>query len=212
MVSGAAARELHIAGWNTANDWKRLRAKLFEGGSEELWSSAFKDYYRQRLELRYLGPIKALQDSGSSRGEGFSIVAIQCTLFELLQSTIEGTNYRFLNKGEKLGPYEYTSSKRVFVAFLTTNEPFSKTFDKDTAFDFYIGVRCGLLHEARTKNDWTIFAKSYKGVIADTQKKIVYRDNFQDAILKFIEDYAARLMKDKKLQAAFIRKFDSLSK
>jgi hypothetical protein len=72
-------------------------------------------------------------------------------------------------------------------------------------------VRCGLLHEARTKNDWTISAKSYKGLIADPQKKIVYRDNFQDAILQFIEDYGARLVKDKELQAAFVRKFDKLS-
>ena len=110
MVNGAgAARKLHIAGWNTANDWKRLRAKLLEGGNDELWRSAYEDYFRRRLELRYLGPIKALQDSGSYRGEGFSIVAIQCTLFEFLQSTINGTNYRFLNKGEKLGPNEYAS-------------------------------------------------------------------------------------------------------
>jgi len=206
----APTNDLHIAGWNTADDWKDLRAKLLGRDTEELWTSAYKDYYRQRLELRYLGPIKALRESGSYQGEGFSIVAIQCTLFEFLQSTIDGTNYRFLKKGDKLGPYEYSSSKDVFVAFLTKNEPFSKIFNEDTAFDFYIGVRCGLLHEARTKNDWTISAKSHNSLIADTQRKIVYRDNFQDAILLFIEDYGVRLVKDKELQAAFIRKFDKL--
>jgi hypothetical protein len=71
-------------------------------------------------------------------------------------------------------------------------------------------VRCGLLHEARTKNDWTIWAKSPDGRVADTTEKVIYRDNFQEALLAFIKAYGERLVQDAAYQEAFIRKFDKL--
>ena len=40
--------------------------------------------------------------------------------------------------------------------------------------------------------------------------KIVYRDRFHAALLEFIEWYRGALPSDAALQAAFIRKFDSL--
>ena len=46
--------------------------------------------------------------------------------------------------------------------------------------------------------------------LLDKDEKIVYRDNLKDAFQKFIDDYKSKLKKDKKLQEAFIRKFDSL--
>lgn len=201
---------LHIAGWNTADDWRRLRKRLVPGGDRALWESAYKDYFYKRLKLRYLDPIRTLQDNGTYQGEGFSIVAIQCTLIEFLESAMQGRRYRFLRKGEKVGPHEYSSSANIFVAFLSTREPFSRTFDADSAFDFYLGVRCGLLHEARTKNDWTIWARSSDGAVANVRKRVVYRDDFQSALLAFIDAYGERLLTDNTLQEAFIRKFDSL--
>ena len=58
-----------------------------------------------------------------------------------------------------MGTYEYSSSSDIFISFLTNRMPFKDEFNKDQARDFYISVRCGLLHEARTKNGWTIWAK-----------------------------------------------------
>jgi hypothetical protein len=46
--------------------------------------------------------------------------------------------------------------------------------------------------------------------IIDASLKIVYRDSFQDAILKYVERYGETLPDNPTLQAAFIRKFDSL--
>ena len=77
------------------------------------------------------------------------------------------------------------------------------------ARDFY-GVRCGLLHEARTKNGWTIWAKSSDGKTADPNQKVMYRDDFQTGLLAFVDCYKGALTTDKTLQEAFIRKFDSL--
>jgi len=41
-------------------------------------------------------------------------------------------------------------------------------------------------------------------------KKLVYRDNFHDALLNFIEWYRGALQTDQALQEAYLRKFDSL--
>jgi hypothetical protein len=202
--------DIQIAGWKTAGDWDVFRASLVLGGDPERWQEAFDEYFRTRLNLRYLNPIKLLQCHGTFQGEGFSILAIQCTLIEFLESTVQGTNYRYLRKQETLGPHEYSSSSELFVHFLCTREPFVNDFDDALAKDFYAGVRCALLHEARTKNGWTIWAKGPVGAVVDRAKRIVYRDNFQTALEEFMTWYEAALRSDAVLQEAFIRKFDSL--
>lgn len=203
------AQDSYIAGWKTPTDWKALRSRLFAGESGA-WSEAFTDFFDSRLNLRYLHPIKVLQSNGTFQGEGFSIAAIQCSLIEFLESTAQGTTYRYLRRGETLAPHEYTSSQEVFVAFLINRSPFSATFDAASSQDFYISVRCGLLHEARTKNGWRIWAKGPAGVVSNVAERIMYRDNFQESLLEYIKDYSERLQHDHALQQAFIRKFDSL--
>jgi hypothetical protein len=66
--------------------WQAFKGSLTVGGDAALWESAFTDYFHPRLWHRYLKPIKTLQSSGSTAGEGFSIVAIQCSLIEYLES------------------------------------------------------------------------------------------------------------------------------
>lgn len=204
--------DVHIAGSLTTDDWNTFRAALIPGGDPTIWNKAFEDYFHTRLHLRYLDPIKVLQDNGTFQGEGFSIAAIQCSIVEFLESTVQGKSYRFLRKGDPaLGPYEYSSSSDIFISFLLRRSPFDKDFkDEPTARDFYVGVRCGLLHEARTKNGWTIWAKNNSGKAADSHQKIMYRDNFQTGLLTFVNWYKGALPTDKVLQEAFIRKFDSL--
>lgn len=202
-------REAYIAGKRTSADWYALRDTLSVGVPAG-WNKAFTEFFEARLALRYLHPIKVLQDYGSSEGEGFSIVAIQCSLIEFLESTTQGKNYRYVRRPEDLGAYEYSSSQSVFVSFLRDQAPFSGTFNEAAAKDFYASVRCGLLHEARTKNGWRIQAKSSQGEIASPANRIVYRNNFQDALLMYIQSYGAKLPHEKPLQEAFIRKFNGL--
>jgi len=201
--------DIVVAGSKTADDWRATKPSLVNGG-EKVWKTAFDDYFMERLELRYLAPIKVLQEHGTYRGEGFSIVAIQCSLIEFLESTVEGTTYRWLPSGREPGQYEYSSSKDIFVAFLTKRHPFSRTFDANAALDFYANVRCGLLHEARTKGGWKIWADGPNGTVADVKERIVFRNNFQQALLEYIASYGTGVQSDKALQEAFIRKFDSL--
>jgi len=202
---------MYIAGSKTTDDWKLMRAALLLGGNVSLWKEATSEFFHARLFLRYLDPIQCLQENGTYQGEGFSIVAIQCTLIEFLESTLRGLTYRYLRGREELREYEYSSSRDLFIDFLTTHQPFDKFFDKAIAEDFYEGIRCGLLHEAQTKNGWCIWAKSPTCAIIDASARIIYRDDFQQALLTFTSWYEEQLPRDALLQEAFIRKFDVLA-
>jgi hypothetical protein len=205
-----SADSTRIAGWKTAADWQAMRSTLVVGSDSGAWQRALEDYFQERLRLRYLNPIRVLQEHGTFQGEGFSILAIQCSLIEFLASTVQGLTYRHLRKGETLGPYEYDASSALFVHFLCNRHPFATQFNEPLAWDFYVSIRCGLLHEARTKNGRRVWAIGPIGTIVDGAKRIVYRDNFQVALDEFIAWYGTELLSKTELKEAFIRKFDSL--
>jgi hypothetical protein len=200
----------YIAGSKTADDWKATRAILVGTQDPAVWRDAFDTFFRTRLELRYLHPIQRLQEHGTFSGEGFSIAAIQCSLIEFLESTVQGINYRHTWDPSTLGPYEYSSSSRIFQNFLTAREPFSRHFSQVLAQDFYTSVRCGLLHEARTKGGWRIHARDEQKRLIDPVSKIVFRDDFHAGLLEFVDAYGSELANSIELQLAFIRKFDAL--
>ncbi len=205
-------REPYIAGRKKPSDWRCFKDVLVTYPNTALWQQAFDDYFLQRLNLRYLNPIKILQENGTFEGEGFSIMAILCTLVEFLESTFRGLRYKFVRDKNELEPFEYNVSKEVFVDFLSKRTPFRDYFDEDLALEFYKNVRCGLLHESQTKGGWTIWAKSFNGVIVEENRKTIYRDNFRDAFDICIADYGKKLLSQRDLQAAFIRKFDFICK
>lgn len=201
---------VYIAGWKTAADWAAFRDMLVVGGGGDAWQRAFREYFQTRLDLRYLKPIRILQEHGTFQGEGFSILALQCTLVEFLESTVQGVNYRYVRPHERLGTYEYNSSSDLFASFLCKRHPFTRYFDELLAREFYREIRCGLLHEARTKGGWKVWAHASDGAVVDRARRIVYRNNFQNALDQFIRWYHDALPRDVALQQAFMRKFNNL--
>ncbi|MHB1145548.1 MAG: hypothetical protein ACYCZS_11675 [Thiobacillus sp.] len=202
--------DTQIAGYRTAQDWCDFRDEfnLSANPSPEIWVRAFDEYFYPRLETRYLQPIEAIKKIGKAEGEGFSMMAILCTLVEFLESTVQGRNYAF---GEKETDLVYPKSDLIFISFLEKRPPFSGKFNDGLAKDFYIKIRCGLLHEAKTKGGWRILEESQdQSTIIDRDEKIVYRNDFQLAIKQFIAWYRNELQAKQKFQEAFIRKFDHL--
>jgi hypothetical protein len=200
-----------IAGKKRVSDWQAFKITLAAGGDAVSWQKAYMEYFHARLWHRYLKPIKTLQSSGSSAGEGFSIVAIQCSLIEYLESTIQGKSYIYSRSGKPpIGTYQYSGSGSMFESFLAKRPPFRHEFGPKEAHDFYVSIRCGVLHEARTKNGSTILAKNKSGRIIDSNLKVVYRDNFQSALASFAQWYQQELLVNRDFQEAFIRKFDGL--
>ena len=199
-----------IAGSKTCGDWRAFRCGLVPGGDRDLWQRAFDEYFNARIRLRYLDPIDLLQRSDLRQGEGFSVVAIHCTLVEFLESTLRGITYRYVRQDAELGPYEYRRSGEVFVGFLCNREPFRQVFNENLARDFYENIRCAVLHEARTNGGWRIWADSQTGAILDAVRRILYRNDFHQAIITFIAWYRDAITSDSAIQEAFLRKFNSL--
>jgi hypothetical protein len=203
-----------IAGKKTNEDWHQASAKLVVGKEPDRWRQIFEEYFVERLRTRYLEPIRVISEINLRIGEGFSIVAIQCSLIEFLQTTIEGTNFN-INAKENNTDYEYglSKSKMKFVTFLTSQEPFSSYFDRILAIDFYKNVRCPVLHEARTTG-WLIKEKDPlgQGHIIDAGNRFVYRNDLTSALWQYIGSYGKQLQNDPTYQAAFIRKFNALAK
>ncbi len=204
--------DTRIAGQKTVADWTDFKTRLSRCKDTTLWTQAFNDYFKARLESRYFKPIRALKLINKNDGEGFAIVTLHCSLIEFLAATLEGKNYRYVKRGDpEHGPFEYSKSKEMFQNFLTSQVPFNQMFKhSNDAESFYTDVRCGLLHEARTKGDWLILADCEEAKAIDTHAKVIYRNKMQAAFDEFIQDYGERLKTCTELQEAFIRKFDDL--
>ena len=212
-------------------DWKVTKPKLLVSEDSGVWKEVMEDFYYDRLKTRYLNPIEAIRNLNLSKGEGFAIVAIQCSLIEFMESCFQGTNYHhaapahwpcldwlmgFFSDADPEVPtqkHTYKDSGKIFVSFLTKREPFKGRFNGPLAKDFYKSIRCGALHEARTKGKWLIWKGSGLSLIVDPDRPegpVLYRDDFQDAIIRFIDYYRAEVPQNIELQQAFIRKFDHL--
>lgn len=204
--------DTRIAGQKTVADWKAMKVRLEGCTDPEIWKEAFRDFFKARLENRYFKPIEALGKMEQYEGEGFAIATLHCSLIEFLASALEGKSYRYRrNSDPPLGKHEYSNSRDMFVRFLRCRPPFNKMFANErTAEDFYAGVRCGLLHEARTKGMWKIRVCQSAVSAIDTKDKILYRNKMQDAFDQFMSRYENDLSIDDALQRAFIRKFNSL--
>jgi hypothetical protein len=204
---------VRIAGKNTDKQWLALKARLQSKPTWRLWDSAFRRFYRERIDTRYLYPIASIRDTQS--GEGFAIVALFCTLIEFLESCERGKNFHYIKKGVgTLLPTEYSQSQAstYFKQFLRIRKPFDSLIPSALIDSFYSDVRCGLLHEARTKGTWVISSAASGGdLVSQSAGRItLYRKRLVPAVEVYFADYRKRLLSDPNIQQAFIRKFDYL--
>lgn len=220
---------IRLFGRQTKQDWLDLRAKILANPNDATtWTAATK-LLDQRLDTRYFRPIEKILRMWITSGEGFAAMALICSLIEFLQSCYEGKTFKDHETETK---FIYGSSAKKFKNFLEQHEPFKSDFTKAVsnptkyiktfADDFYSNVRCGLLHEAATNNNWII--KTYRGTdkninfvdLTNENKKIIYRDKFFDVIKTYCDTYRQQIIGNKKdsknqfLRDNFCRKLDSL--
>lgn len=205
---------MRIAGSKTDKDWLVLKGQLQTASTPQLWNSAYEEFYRGRIDTRYLAPIASIQARDVWGGEGFAIVALLCTLVEYLESCEQGVNFRFLARGSALLPHEYSQAAAgdLFKAFLRTRSPFNTLVPGHLVDSFYQNVRCGLVHEARTKGGWEISSKKSPGQLVSESGSTItlFRSAIIPSLERYFEGYRARLVADHGTQNAFIRKFDHL--
>jgi hypothetical protein len=215
--------------------WTTLRISLnnsYENPAD--WSSVIK-LFNQRIRDFYFTPINNILKPNNRKGEGFSILTLQCALIEMLAAFRQGKIHN-RSKSKNGFKYEYKDSSSCFIDFLKTEKIFRKHFyitDKKTgieklnpnytANEFYGKVRCGLMHEARTKENWLITAgddtvsstKMFITYNPITNTKSVNRTTLQIILEKYFNDVYLKdlVRKDtegNKFRRLFARKLDHL--
>lgn len=184
---------MEIAGQKTIDDWNILLKKIKPTYNQN-WDEAYK-FFELRICTRYLKPIDAILNIKSNNGEGFAVVNLQCSLIETIESFINGCNSEYRN-GKTLWKKDVTiifkSNKEIFNSFFNNRTLFKDYSPKINGKLFYQDVRCGLLHETQTKNNWKIKASATNNKKAYEFKnnfRIIYRENFQRDLEKLITLY-----------------------
>jgi len=233
------ADNIKIAEEYTVGYWKGLRDKLpvDENPDNQDWDEALK-IFETRVNTRFINPIVEISkmDPDAGKGEGFSVVALQCILIEFFEAFYEGRT--FILKRGTLNADEsrtkYNRSDEMFKNFLTEHEPFSAFFcthDKNNGdlscnlisyYTFYNNFRCGLLHEAATKGssiiriekndkDGNPLDPEHKILIEKCGNKIIlYRTPFQKALEQYLKNYKSELMSSGDRKEKFKNKMDEL--
>lgn len=221
---------MRIAGKLTIKDWQELES-ILKPKENKNWGNAFH-FFEERIRTRYLEPIQAILDIKKSEGEGFAIVNLQCSLIETIESFINGwvhnsANNKWYDKKIENG-YAQMDGKRlkknhdIFISFFSKRSPFKEL--QICGEDFFRNVRCALLHETQTKNNWFIRKDSSK--ISSYEyangEKTIYRDQFQKDLKLVVEDYKKAIIEGRKygkgeistkvLRENFKAKFCHLSK
>ena len=204
--------EVKIAGRLTTENWYNI-SKTLNSKEAERWRAAFK-LFEIRTITRYLNPIKEIINMELNNGEGFAVVNLQCSLIETLECFINGWKFEYPNFIKPDGN-SFTGSRNVFLSFFHNRTPFK--LSQIDGNDFFISVRCGLLHETQTKNGWKILSS---GNDKSIENKIIYRNNFQKDIESIIKNYQEAIIngsdfdgiENKVLRENFIAKFNHICK
>ena len=190
-------QDMKIAGNLTISNWNEL-SKNLNCISDDNWSDAFQ-YFEKRIRTRYINPIKSILEIGDNLGEGFAVVNLQCSLIETIESFINGCKSEYnttirKTQWKKGTTIIFNSNKEIFISFFNSRTPF-KELNIDGGL-FYQDVRCGLLHETQTKNNWKIRCDTAESGLAYQEinnrnivEKIIHRENFQIYLEKLIARY-----------------------
>lgn len=210
-------------------DWELLRQKVKDSyGFDTNWDKSI-ELFKNRLNRKFFDPVKYLIETRKFEGEGFSIVTVQCALIESLASFRTGQIFNYGANGNSPS-YEYRDSKRMFVDFLLSASIFKDNFyeidengvkKNNTPFNaenFYSDVRCGLMHEARTKGKWIINAKKHddksspKFLEKREDKFSILRTILHYKLKQYVANYCdeLRLKDSQELRRLFGRKLDFL--
>ena len=180
----------------TVRKWQALRPTLIKDfckeGLPESWKEAQK-VCEARIMSRFIDPLDRIIATDQKDGEGFAIMSILCLLLEHLACWRAGLIYVLGKNDEQLYPYEYNNSSGIFKNFLSQEEPFKFFFTSKTkAYNFYKNVRCGLLHEARTKEEWIIRYDSNRREMlwndAERQSIVINRHSFYAGLINWVKE------------------------
>lgn len=150
-------------------------------GQLKNWVSILDDEAKEKIVVlidhrfrnRYLKHAEAAES-------GFLKMALACLLIEALQSFKQGINN---TKGR---------SQEMFRNFFSEESLQFPGF-AEIADDFYINIRCGILHQAETTNAWRILLP---GKILDQKTYAIGSRNFLTSLKKSLDNYTNTLRQE----------------
>ncbi|MBO1110684.1 hypothetical protein [Bordetella petrii] len=141
---------------------------------------ALADFIKCRFEDRYLVPAGVDRPSDDSI-HGFTMMAIACLSIETLQAFYDGL------------PDTRGQSAAMFLGFFANVELAGelKVFNGNEWF--YPDIRCGILHQAETRNGWRILRC---GPLLDKPGRTINARKFLDGLRESVHLYAGLLKTD----------------
>lgn len=159
-------------------------------------------FLRKRYSERFFEPMHLLRSaSGNEQGFGSTLMAVCCLLIETLQCYREGLPSS--HKGELTTliryagvPPEYRitdedlkiKGQEIFRRFFSDNQ---RSFPCVSGITFYHSIRNGLLHQAQTRNGWTINIRKSK--LWDEEHQSIDRDLFSCQLESCFSEYLSDL-------------------
>lgn len=187
----------------SSEDWKSIRLNINSPSDD--WKQAI-DIFQDRISGRFLNQVKLIENNTFS---GFAVMALDCLLIETLNQFwfgIDDTNECYRSR-----------NWQSFRDFFKRSNHFYTFFPDDVSKVFYNQVRCGLLHQAETKQGTLInFKKSTmvnKIDPLDISKGLeVNRKLFHAALIQEFEDYCKKLLdsNESTMRENFIKKMNSI--
>ncbi len=172
MVSAGSAGE-------TEDVWLSTRVRLakYLDMQTKQDREGIADFVFHRFRERYLIP---LQNVLVGEENGFLMMAASCLLIEGLTAFRGGWKS---TKGK---------SERAFNLFLAREEGFSalRGFERD----FWLGVRCGILHRGETGNGWRLDFTHPAAPLVDKRSKRINCQLFLARLEESLENYRAELL------------------
>ncbi len=143
-----------------------------EGGGEGN-RSMIAAFIVERFQERFLDPARTAKTKS-----GFALMAINCLMIESLVSFRRGwRNTR-------------NSSEAAFCFFFDREDTFAEF--RGHAHEFYVNIRCGILHQAETTGGWLIHLDQ-ESFLFNTEHKIINAREFTDRLSNCLVAYRSEL-------------------
>ena len=133
-----------------------------------------------RLNNRYVLPLNEIPDRKRS---GFLTMAAACLMIEAFQSFREGREYT-KDKG---------AGKECFQNFFSSNKAFRELIPYSDRF--YSNIRCGILHQAETYENWLLITGDENEPLFDPKDKSINADLFLKELANSFGEYRHYLIK-----------------
>ena len=132
------------------------------------------NFIHHRLNQRYIVPLLHVPTVFKS---GFLMMASGCLLIETMQSFYDGKQE---TKGESEKTFKnfFKRERAIFPDFLEHNH------------EFYVNVRCGILHQAETRGGYRILRI---GPLFDVGAKSINANRFLEGLKQSLDGYVEKL-------------------